>query len=199
MPDPNRSHPACYFLLSALILLAACSSEPGVIKDLGNRSFLMVNQDSSAVRFPTDFKGQITVVGFIYTNCPDVCPAITANMSNVSTKLENTEDVRFVGVTFDPERDTPPVLKKYMHQFKLDEDRFTFLTGDTATVDSLLNAMNIYAEVSYTKTTDEGRELYFMNHTNRITLMDPRGRIRAEYSGSYSDPAHIVEDINRLR
>lgn len=190
------------FFLSTLIfclpILFISCSEPEVIENL-NASFAMLDQDSTKVTFPDDFEDKIIVAGFIYTNCPDVCPAITANMSNVNRQLENTRDVHYVGITFDPKRDTPSVLKNYMTQFKLNDEKFTFLTGDTTTVDSLLNAMNIYAEVSYTKTTDEGKKLYFMNHTNRITLLDRQGRIRAEYSGSYSKPEHIVEDINKLR
>jgi len=162
-------------------------------------SFTLLDQDSTLVTFPDDFEGEIVVAGFIYTNCPDICPAITANMSNVHRQLETPDDVRFVGITFDPVRDTPSVLADYMKQFKLDDERFTFLTGDTAAVDSLLNTMNIYAEVSYTKTTEDGRELYFMQHTNRISLLDREGRIRAEYSGSYSRPEQIVNDINSLR
>ncbi|MDZ7689806.1 MAG: SCO family protein [Balneolaceae bacterium] len=170
-----------------------------MINDMDDRSYQLLNQDSAQVTFPDDFKGQVTVVGFIYTNCPDVCPAITANMSNVNRQLQNREDVQFLGITFDPARDRPSVLKNYMQQFELDEDQFTFVTGDTTTVDSLLSAMDITADISYTKTTDAGKELYFMKHTNRISLLDQQGRLRLEYSGSYSKPEHIIEGINKLR
>ncbi|MDX1618577.1 MAG: SCO family protein [Balneolaceae bacterium] len=192
-------------LLSPLVVaagftvLSVSCSDLQVIDPLDGVSQTLLNQDSVRVDFPDDFGGEIVVAGFIYTHCPDICPAITANMSNVNRSLKKSEGVRFVGITFDPLRDTPSVLKEYMRQFNLDEERFTFLTGDTASVDSLLDALNIYAEVSYTKTTEEGRELYFINHTNRITLLDRSGRIRAEYNGSHSKPEHIVEDINKLR
>lgn len=182
-----------------LALLFNSCSKLEVVNPMEGASFTLLDQDSTLVTFPDDFEGEIVVAGFIYTNCPDICPAITANMSNVHRQLETPDDVRFVGITFDPVRDTPSVLADYMKQFKLDDERFTFLTGDTAAVDSLLNTMNIYAEVSYTKTTEDGRELYFMQHTNRISLLDREGRIRAEYSGSYSRPEQIVNDINSLR
>lgn len=186
--------------LALLVLFSLISCDrPEVIKDLSDTSFSLVNQDSTSVTFPQDWEGKVLVVEFIYTNCPDVCPAITANMKNVSQQLENPSDVQFVGITFDPERDTPSVLKKYMQQFKLDEEQFTFLTGDTTTVDSLLSTLDIVAEVSSTKTTSEGEKLYFMRHTNRISLLDQQGRLRLEYSGSYSKPEHIVEGINKLR
>ncbi|MDR8391237.1 SCO family protein [Aliifodinibius sp. S!AR15-10] len=186
-------------LYPLLILFLASCNQPEVIKDLSDQSFQVLDQDSTSVTFPDDFEGEVTVLGFIYTNCPDVCPAITANMNNVKNQLESTENVHFVGISFDPRRDTPSVLKNYMQQFKLDEEEFTFLTGDTTTVDSLLSSLDITADVSYTKTSDEGKELYFMKHTNRISLMDRQGRLRLEYSGSFSKPEHIVEGINQLR
>lgn len=193
----NRFFLAVSLLLS-FFLLASCN-RPEVIHDLSKKEFQLLNQDSTSVSFPADFKGKILVAGFIYTHCPDVCPAITANLSNVNQQVENKSDVHFIGITFDPGRDTPSVLKKYMQQFDLNEQQFTFLTGDSTTVDSLLNAMDIRAEISSRKKTADGDDLYFMNHTNRISLLDREGRIRLEYSGSYADPEQIMEGINKLR
>lgn len=185
-------------IVAVSLFTFSCDS-PDVIKDLSEQSYPLLDQDSSRVSFPNDFQGNVTVVGFIYTNCPDVCSAITANMSNVNRQLGNKENVHFVGVTFDPKRDRPSVLNDYMQRFDLDEEQFTFVTGDTATVDSLLSAMDIVAKVSGRKKTDEGKELYFMNHTNRISLLDKQGRLRLEYSGSFSNPEQIIEGINKLR
>ncbi|MFH5831493.1 SCO family protein [Halalkalibaculum sp. DA384] len=186
-------------LFFASLLFAVSCNQPEVISDLGEKSYPLLDQDSTRVNFPDDFSGQVTVLGFIYTNCPDVCPAITANMKNVKDQLEDPEDVHFIGITFDPERDTPSVLDHYMEQFKLNKDQFTFVTGDTTTIDSLLSDLNIVAEIPYRKTSDEGKKLYFMNHTNRISLLDKQGRLRLEYSGSFSKPEHILEGINQLR
>lgn len=183
----------------AVSLFAFSCDSPEVIRDLSKQSYPLLDQDSSRVVFPDDFAGNVTVVGFIYTNCPDVCSAITANMRNVNRQLEDKENVHFVGVSFDPMRDRPAVLKNYMQQFDLSEEQFTFVTGDTATVNSLLNAMDIVAKVASRKKTDEGKELYFMNHTNRISLLDKQGRLRLEYSGSYSNPEQIIDGINKLR
>lgn len=181
-----------------LLLTAACNS-PEVINDLSGDSFAMVNQDSTSVAFPKDFRGDILVVGFIYTHCPDVCPIITAKLSNINRELESGEGVRFAGISFDPARDTPSVLKKYMQSFNLDPEKFTMLTGDSVTVDSVLNKMDIQARISYVKSNEEGQQSYLMNHTNRILVMDQRGRVRFEYPGSVVPEKHVIEDINRLR
>lgn len=179
-------------------ILLSCNS-PEVIHDLSDDSFTLVNQDSAIVQFPQDFKGHILVVGFIYTHCPDVCPIITAKLSNINNQLEDNSNVHFAEITFDPARDTPSVLKNYMQSFKLDAEKFTMLTGDSAEVNPALSKMDIQAKISYTKETDDGKTLYFMNHTNRILVMDKQGRVRFEYPGSAVPEKNIIEDIQKLR
>lgn len=184
------------FFLS--VYITGCN-QPEVINDLSDDSFTMVNQDSTTVQFPQDFNGDILVVGFIYTHCPDVCPVITAKLSNINNQLENNDGVHFAEISFDPARDTPSVLKKYMQSFNLDPEKFTMLTGDSVTVDSALNKMDILAKIAYTKTNEEGDKSYLMNHTNRILVMDRKGRVRFEYPGSVVNEEHVIDDINRLR
>lgn len=184
-------------LFGLLFILSSCNS-PEVINDLSDASFPLVDQDSISVDFPQDYKGKFLVVGFIYTHCPDVCGIITANMSNISNQISDP-DVHFVEITFDPKRDTPRVLKQYLQNYRLNEEKFSLLTGEPSVIDSLLSRMDIHAQISYTTTTDDGEELYFMNHTNRILIMDKEGRVRMEYPGSVVPPEIIIEDIQNLR
>ncbi len=186
------------FIILISLYLTGCN-QPEVIHDLSDDSFAMVNQDSASVEFPKDFQGDILVVGFIYTHCPDVCPVITAKLSNINNQLENKEGVHFAEISFDPKRDTPSVLKKYMQSFNLDPEKFTMLTGDSVTVDSALSKMDILAKMAYSKTNEEGDTSYLMNHTNRILIMDREGRVRFEYPGSVVNEDHVIDDINRLR
>lgn len=189
------------FLIALLMIcvIAACRNSPEVIHNLEGADYPLLNQDSTVVNFPSDFAGEYLVIGFIYTHCPDICPITTANMKNIRALLKDTSNVHFVAITFDPLRDTPSVLKNYMESFKLDEDNFTMLTGDSATVDSVLQAMDIDAEIAYVDTTAEGKRSYRMNHTDRISVMDSRGRVRFEYPGSRVPPEHVVEDLTSLR
>ena len=185
--------------------LVSCSGEsPPVIHDLSDASFEVLNQDSASVTFPDDFEGDIVVAGFIYTHCPDVCPIITANLKNISQQVPESRDIHFLAITFDPERDTPSVLKTYMKQFDLNPDRFTMLTADTMTMDSLLTSLDIKAEKVSAGDRDmadslhAGHQGYTMNHTNRILVMDPEGRVRFEYPGSVVPPEMVLEDIAQL-
>ena len=48
----------------------------------------------------------------------------------VQKEFNNPDDIQFLGITFDPKRDTPEVLKNYKGLFNLD-DNFDFLTADS--------------------------------------------------------------------
>ncbi len=182
------------FLLS--IILASCG--PETIIDLGNESFTLLDTDSTEVQFPDDYKGKTTVISFIYTHCPDVCPAITANMKNIQAELDDTTDIRFVELTFDPERDTPSALAKYKKLYDLN-DQFSLLTGSSSEIDSLLNRLNIVAEKTQIDSLQQDSSDYFMNHSNTIYLMDKQGRIRTEYPANVVPPEHVSEDLQKIR
>lgn len=185
------------FLGILTVLISSCN-RPEVIHDLSGSSYDLLNEDSVSVEYPADFRGNIQVIAFMFTHCPDICPAITANMRNIQDHLNNTEDISFLEITFDPERDTPSVLKKYKNTFELD-DQFTLLTGDTATVNSVLDEFDIFAEKTQSDSLMDDSGMYNMKHTNRILVMDKQGRVRFEYPGSYVRPEHVVEDIQKLQ
>ncbi|WP_179862236.1 SCO family protein [Longibacter salinarum] len=185
--------------MSALLILAlltACSSDDlPVYEDLSETTFELVDQDSTRVEFPQAYRGDILIVGAIYTQCPDVCPLITGKMDEIRRQLENRSDVRFVTVTFDPRRDTPSRLASYRSAFGIDGPRWPFLTGTPKTIDSLMSRLNIKSEIASGDTTGT----YFIDHTDQITLIDDSGRVRYRYHGSGTPPALILEDINKLR
>jgi len=181
-------------VLSIAALLVTSCEPANVLDDLSSHFWKLVDQDSTAVTFPDDFEGQILVASYIFTNCQGVCPAITANMKKISSRISDTEDVHFVGITFDPMRDTPRVLNQYMNKFELDNQQFTFLTGDSATAYSLLDRGGIR-----TKMLPDTAIGYRFNHTNQINLIDRHARIRFEYGGSMVPPEHVIEDMNKLK
>ncbi|MEP1305697.1 MAG: SCO family protein, partial [Balneola sp.] len=88
-----------YFILTILIFstLISCNSGPEVIDDLSKKSFEVVNQNGEEITFPDDYTGKYVIMGFIYTNCPDICPLVTQNMIKVQKELGNPDDVQFLG------------------------------------------------------------------------------------------------------
>ena len=204
MYKPHQENPSKIIILIFITALfisffAGCSKHLPVEKSI-RTSFQLVNQDSNKVVFPNDFKGNITVMSFMYTNCPDVCPLTTNNLRILQEQLkkDNIKGVQFVEVSFDPDRDTPSILKKYADVRSIDEKNFQLLTGNKKVIDSLLKVMNIYAIPGDTIKYDNGGFTYSFIHTDRITLLDRESRIRKEYKGSIVNQKEILEDINSL-
>jgi protein SCO1/2 len=185
------------FLL--FVFLSGCNN-PLPEEKMINGSFTLLNQDSSRVNFPDRFKGKILVTGFIFTNCPDICPMTIHNMQLIQKELakEKIKNVEFAAVSFDPLRDTPEVLSKQAELREVDLSNFNFLTGNKNRIDSLLDAMNIFAFTDDTTYTVSGEPVYFFVHTDRITLVDQQGSIRKEYSGSKINIDEIISDIKYL-
>lgn len=183
-------------LVTLLLLATGCG--PDIEDDFNDVRYELVDQNGERVVFPEDLKGSPVVMGFIYTNCPDICSFITANLNKIHAELEEPGDTRFVLVTFDPERDTPAVMKEYARSFDMDHPPFSFLTGDVDEIDSMMKRLTVRSQVSYTKEVENGDQLYFLNHSDKILLLNDRAQLIMEYGGSMTPVNIIVEDLNNL-
>jgi protein SCO1/2 len=193
--------PRTLSLIAAVLLAAGLigCQQPNVVDDLSDTSYQLVDTDSTAVAFPQDVAGDIVVLGYIYTNCPDVCPMTTANMKQAHQQLGAPDDVQFVTVTFDPLRDTPSVMQRYSETWEAADSDWMFLTGDTSTVNRMMRRIGIRHQITDTTTTEDGEQIFFISHSDLVTLIDEDGRIRQHYSGSRTPPEILVEDVNKLR
>lgn len=133
------------------------------------------DQDGNAFDL-NSLAGQKQVVAFIFTNCKEVCPFMMRSMKNIQDKLP--EEVRantgFLVVSFDPERDTPAVLKNFGEHYKADE-HWTFLNGSDDDVRTLANTMNIRYQHA------EGG---MINHSNAIMVLDEHGKMIEQANGT---------------
>ncbi len=185
-----------FSIFSIALLLVSCGNSR--LDDFSDVSFELTNQNGELVSFPDDFEGAPVVVGFIYTNCPDICSFITANVQKIYEQTENPGDTQFVLITFDPERDTPDELKKYASAFEMDKGPFHFLTGDTEIVDALMRRVSVRTAIDEKRVTETGRSIYFINHSDKILLIDQKSRLVFDYGGSMTPTEIIVEDLNKL-
>lgn len=166
--------------------------------DYSGERFELIDQDGETVIFPGDYEGSPLIVGFIYTNCPDICSFITANVGSVYEEIEDPGDTQFVLITFDPQRDTPEVLKSYAEAFDMDREPFHFLTGDPETIESLMERVSVRTQESYSRDLESGERLYFINHSDKILLINQNSELIFDYGGSMTPIPIIVEDLNKL-
>ncbi len=187
------------FLL-ILSCLAACSQDFPVLENLQGSAVHLVNQDSSNVIFPDDFKGQTLIVGYIFTNCPDICPLTTNNMRLIQERLaeENLKNIHLISITFDPEVDKPSVLKSFAQIRNLDLRNWDFLTGKKKTIDSLMRKSGIVAVPGDSTQFENGEKIIYYVHTDRISIVDVEQRVRKNYPGSNINVDEIINDLKDL-
>ncbi|HMN17588.1 MAG TPA: SCO family protein [Ignavibacteriaceae bacterium] len=192
------------FWITALVffitICSGCDKRFPLEQDIFRTQNTFLNQDSIQVDFPEIIKDKITLFTMIYTHCPDICPMTTHNMNLVEQRLpDNLKDkVRFVVISFDPNRDTPSVFKKYAEIRDLSFNTWSFLSGDEKNTNEVMLKFNITAIPADSTYDDDGTLSYNIIHTDRISLIDQNGKLRANYKGSTADLNMLIEDIKYL-
>jgi len=183
-----------------LLVFISCQEKLPLDKDLTKKSYELINQDSVIVIFPDVIKGHITVIGFIYTHCPDICPLTTNNMYQTEKKLKDQgiDDVKFLALSFDPERDKPSVLKEFAEIRGIRFENWMLLTGEKSIVEDLCKRFDVKAIKTDEEYSGNGEPSYSMMHTDRISLIDENGILRKNYKGSTLNFDEIIKDIKTL-
>jgi protein SCO1/2 len=156
---------------------------------------LFVDQNAKALAF-SQFRGHRTAVTFIYTNCPmpDFCPLMDRNFVAVQGTLKKApelSDVRLVSVTFDPNTDKPPVLKKHAEKLHADAAIWSFLTGDPEVIS------RFSAQFGLSAVMDEN-DPKNINHTLRTVIIDPDGKLVKIYTGNSWTPSQLIADLKAV-
>ena len=79
--------------------------------------FSFTNQNGKHVSLK-QYRGNALLVTFIYTRCPfpDFCPRVSSNFAEIYKQLDTNPALagtRLLSISFDPEHDTPKVLREY--------------------------------------------------------------------------------------
>jgi protein SCO1/2 len=142
----------------------------------------------------SEWKGGLTLITFIYTTCPlpNFCPLMDQNFATIQRQV--AEDpalkgkVKLISISFDPERDTPAVLKAHAAKFKADPAVWTFLTGDRVTIDRFAAKFGVGV-------VREGAGPASIAHNLRTALIGTDGKILRIYGGSDWTPSAALADL----
>lgn len=81
-------------------------------------------EDSQGREYPfSEFAEKYVMLTFVYTECTDVCPQLEMNLADVYQNIPDAylgEDIVFLTISFDPERDDPETLERYQAYFNSD-------------------------------------------------------------------------------
>lgn len=196
---------------------------PAIETTLAAPAFDLVDQHGR--RFTNaDLEGKVWVADFIFTNCPDFCPVLTANMLRLQRQLASEgvlgDDVMLVSFSVDPIADTPEVLYRYAEAYGADQEAWRFLTGpfeylDEVLVDGFFVAVtHIYHDDpdghgQHGEHADHGAHHthtdhhdvpppYDIVHSNRFVVVDRHGNVQGYHDGEQLDLEALMHDIRFL-
>lgn len=154
--------------------------------------FSFMDQDSQIIT-QKDIEGKITVVAFIFTSCPSICPLMTTQLKRIQMMTSDIKNFQILTYSVDPKRDTPQKLKEYANEYKADTQNWRFLTGD-AHETYTLGMIGYYLSMGKDVTSPGG-----FIHSPRFVLVDQQKHIRGMYDGTKSnETVQLVEDIKLL-
>jgi protein SCO1/2 len=164
----------------------------------GNKAidFRLVNWDQETVTM-SDLRGNTVVLAFSYSNCSIRCPVVTVRLALLDELLNSPEDLVYLHVSIDPEKDTPESMKKYFGLYKLDparDKRWMFVSGEVNELSVLWKYYGIEVEKVEEKRLPEG---YYMEYTPKLVLIDKKGVIRHE-ENLFFDDEDIVKKIRKI-
>ena len=195
----NNLYKYIFAFIFAITIFTGCYQHFPLDQDISRTQNTFYNQDSIKVQFPKIIEGKIALMAMVYTHCPDICPMTTHNMQLIEERLpdELKGKVKFVIISFDPNRDTPSVLRKFAEIRDIDFANWSLLTGDQENTKEVMLKFDIKA-IPADSTYDNGELSYSMIHTDRISLIDQEGKLRSNYKGSTANLDMILEDIKYL-
>lgn len=150
--------------------------------------FELPRSDGGTLRL-SDLQGDVVVLYFGYTSCPDVCPTTLFDLSRAMDELsEDAEDVQVVFVTIDPEVDTPDRIEPYLDYF---DERFIGLYG---TEDELKAVQDLY-NVKVLR-SDRGETIpgYGITHTTSMFVINREGILKLRMHHE-TDVEFLVRDL----
>lgn len=153
--------------------------------------FALANQHGQPFKL-SEQRGKVVLFFFGYTFCPDVCPLTLSTWKRVYDVLRaDVQQVKFVYVTVDPQRDTPEKLKTHLAVFSSD---FIGLTGAPEVLSEVYADFGVYVEKVNIAASAAG---YLMNHSTRMFVVDQKGilRLLINHDAPVED---VVHDIRLL-
>ena len=133
-------------------------------------------------------RGRWTVVTFLYTRCPDVCPLIAAHLNAaIESSAGRQLGLHVLAVSVDPVHDTPAAVRRYVAEHRLAQ-AFRWLIGSPATLARVWRAYHVAALPGPHGT---------VTHSSVSILVDPNLGERLLYDKTVTT-ADVLHDLHAL-
>lgn len=180
--------------------LSPTSEVPGEAKP-GDEipDFSLINQDGKRINLK-QYRGRALALTFIYTRCPDAkqCPLMSTNFAAIDQELQKQPDAyrktHLLSITFDPDYDTPKVLRSYGagHTGRYAAETFEhweFATGSKEEIKAIAQHFG----VRYFQDAESGQDK--LVHSLRTAVIGPDGKLIKLYRGNDWKPSDVSNDL----
>ena len=157
--------------------------------------FAFTNQNGKQISLH-QFRGKVLMVTFIYTRCPfpEFCPRMSNNFAEIYKKIgadPQLSDTQLLSVSFDPEHDTPKVLRDYGFSVAHTRDAALFRRWQFAAPKAaeLPKVADFFA---LTVKPDGGT----ITHNLSTTVIGPDGKIVNWYHGGDWQVSDLIKDAS---
>jgi cytochrome oxidase Cu insertion factor (SCO1/SenC/PrrC family) len=172
-----------------------------VIQRAGDGNVLLA--DGKRAKLEDILDDRITILSFIYTRCADprACPMATGALFDIHAMTakdpELAENLRLVTFSFDPEHDTPRVMREYGSIVRPGGVGSEWLFLTTRSEKELQPILASYGQrVDRKKNANDSYGPFY--HVVRVYLVDREGMVRNIYSFGLLDPRLLVTDVRTL-
>ena len=158
-------------------------------------NFVLVNQDDQRIEL-RQYRGKALLITFLYTRCPlpDYCPLMTRNFVEIEQALAKDPaayaQTHLLTISFDPEYDTPKVLRAYGSKYVLQRDAHAFDHWEFASApEAQMKEIASFFGFGYQKESGE------ILHGLSTTILSPDGKIYKWYYGNEWTPQDVLKDL----
>lgn len=162
-------------------------------------NYRLINQDAKAIRIH-DYKGKPLLLTFIFTRCqdPDQCTLMSNKFATINQELQKQPELygktHLLSISFDPEYDTPKVLRSYGAAFtgKYADETFGTWEFASGTADEVKGIAQFFG-LRYYRDEQTGNEQ--MIHSLRTALIGPDSKVMKIYRGNDWKPEEVLKDL----
>ena len=150
--------------------------------------------ESTAVEVPALYTA-------FYAFCPAECILLMGSMGNIQAGLDSRgllESVQMVGITFDPQRDTPAELEIHAEQMGIDHSHESWQYLRPESDERATDVVNDQLGVGFEKVSAPGEEAYDFNHVTVTFLVNPEGVVERAYRGEEPEVERVVDDFETV-
>src|SRR6266498_1142281 len=162
-------------------------------------NYRLINQDGKAIHIH-DYQGKVLLLTFIYTRCqdPGQCTLMSTNFATVDQELQKQPDVyqktHLLSISFDPEYDTPKVLRSYGAAYtgKYSDENFAHWEFASGSADEVKGIAQFFG-LRYYLDSSSGKEQVI--HSLRTAVIAPDGKVVKVYREDEGKPEDVLKQM----